>query len=281
MKILDGTQQKSASQKAGPPAKPLGGLDRLITRDKTSAQDVITNTLSKLLDNRFFLLTNTTMGGVEAPVPLILIGPPGIWLIYPISEKGIYRATDSTWEELNSRTHQYSESKTNPIARAAQTAEAITGHLTELQLSFPKIEPVLFFSDPGVHVDAVRPIVRILLADALERFTAGMFMSPVEMEAEEIQAVVDALVGVEKTTDADLSLQETRDAFSFKSERAPLKLPSIPSPLANVHIGEPAFAKQISKRVPFSRRQWILLALLLIVNLVVLAILVLVILFTI
>ena len=70
---------------------------------------------------------------------------------------------------------------------------------------------------------------------------------------------------------------EIRDVYTFHEEappRNPVRLPQVPEAARE----EPEIIKKVSQRAPFTKRQWLLLTLLLAVNITIIIILVLVVL---
>jgi hypothetical protein len=56
------------------------------------------------------------------------------------------------------------------------------------------VEPVLIAASPGVHIDSVRPVVRIVLSDAVKQFAASLLQARPILRSEAIYEVVDHLL---------------------------------------------------------------------------------------
>jgi hypothetical protein len=125
------------------------------------------------------------------------------------------------------------------------------------------VEPFLYFSDPGTHVDATRPIVRVLPVDGLERFVAGLLQSRVYFEKEEVQKLVDLLRKFMGVSGWQPSAFPERDAFSFADDER-----SEASVLDRIPRGE-GMVKTLNK-IPFSGRQWALLGCMVVINIAIL-----------
>jgi len=264
MKVIDPSTNKGSGSQLGALGRAMGDLNLPFgSKKETRDQEVITSTLSKVLDNRFYLLRNVELEGLDVSIPLVLVGPTGLWVIYTRSTKGIFRATESTWEEFDERTSQFRPGKPDLLARTILYARAVERFLSIKGLETSTIEPVLFFSDPGVHVNSSRPEARIVIADGLQRFVASLIRVPLILDLASIQKIVDALTEDQGGGSVD-SIEEMRDAFSYKE--LPKKKPACPSPIAEklstVGRGEPAFAKKVSSKNPFNRRQWLVIGLL-------------------
>ncbi|MBA4380294.1 MAG: hypothetical protein C0393_06415 [Anaerolinea sp.] len=59
------------------------------------------------------------------------------------------------------------------------------------------IEPVLLAIEPGLHVDSIRPIVRVVLSDALERFAASITQAHVVFSAEAVHDIINRITNSE------------------------------------------------------------------------------------
>jgi hypothetical protein len=248
-------------------------------KSEVKAQELVINALKKMLNNHYIMVTNLSLGGVETPLSPILVGPTGMWVIYANATKGMFRASQDSWEQMDERTRQFKPGRPNYLGNVTLMAEAVSHYLTGREVHFPTIEPVLFFSNPGVHVDTTHPSARIVLADGLDRFGLSILQSELVLEKEEAQKIVDVLEASRREPSVGQEA-ELRDGFSFIEEKSfKIKLPHTPSlePVANVGRGEPEFAKRVTEKVPFSGRQWKLLGILLLVNIVIIAVLILVI----
>jgi hypothetical protein len=240
-------------------------------RKEPKAEIIVIDELEKVLDNKFFMLCNTELDGLEVPVPLILIGYPGIWVIYPSSFRGMCRAEENNWEIMDERSRRYRPGKPNLLQVTNSMSKAVEEHLTDHVINIPPIEPLLIFTNPGVHVEASHSSVRIILSDAVRRFAINLIQGENVLSSSQIQQLVDSLQGVIEQNPP----MEIQDAYSFQEEappRKPIRLPQMP----DVAREEPEIIKKVSRQAPFTKRQWLLLALLLVVNILILIVLVLV-----
>jgi hypothetical protein len=237
------------------------------------SQEGLIAALEKALDNRYNMLRNVTLEGLDIPIPLVLVGPPGIRVIYPSAARGIFRAKADIFEFMDERTQSYRSANPNLMTRTALMGQAVATFLTARGMPPMDVEPVLYFSDPGTHVETVRPVVRILLVDGLERFIAGLLQSRIFLDKEEVQKMTDQFLKSMGISERDLSPFPERDAFSFSDYSG--DKPSLGDRLPR---GE-GMVKTLNK-IPFSGRQWFLLGCMVVVNIVVLIAFVLLVLFT-
>jgi hypothetical protein len=265
MKVVGESAQADKSRLPEPLARLVETLkyDREWLKD-TRAQEIVVGALNKLLDNHYVLIRNATLEGLELPIPLILVGPPGVWVLYPSALRGIYRANGAEWEEMNDRRKRYIPSRPNIINRASLIGTAVETYLSEHGFSQYKIEPVIVFTDPGTHVESVNPSARIVLMDALDRFVTNLMKSALIISWKETQILVNLLSKGAIIAEEE-SLEPNRDAFSFIDEREPVRFPEVSIPLPHDEKVVKAF-----KKVPFTNRQLLFLGCMIIVNILLL-----------
>lgn len=264
MRVYDCGIEKQDDKKNGSSEVGLGQI--LSSRKKKSPKDLFIQSLRSSLDHRFVLLCNSQPKGAEES--MTLIGPTGIWLVLLSAVKGVFRAAAESWETLDARTGNYKPARPNPMTLARQKTDSLTESLSKLGIELPTIEPIVFFTDPGAHVDTAHPAARIVLVDAVQRFITSILTSPVTLSQDAIQQIVDDYVA-ENLQEPPDAIKEIRDVYSLREKPAPKK-PAEPSRLATMSRDEPEIIKRLAKLFPFTRQQWILIGILLIVNLIIL-----------
>jgi len=228
------------------------------------SQEVIVRYLSRVLDNKFTLLCNTTILDSSILIPLILIGPHGVTVMYNSAIKGVYRTKGETWTKLDNISRHYKPVKPNLVTRTTLMSRAIGTIFSSTGFA---VEPegVLVFTNIGAHVDTLRPAVRVILVDALERFGARMMQAQPSFEMEEVQAFVNTITEHLESEDE----AESENGVVSKpavSEYTESKTATTLSPL--------------QKKMNFNRRQWILLGGIVIAEVVILLIFLVVIMLT-
>lgn len=263
MKIIEKSSKKSQ------PAEGRGaGLGSLrLGRGmggELQAQETIISMLGRLLDNRFALVRNVELPDTQVIIPMLLIGPPGVKVLLPVGLRGVYRARLDEWEQLDELRQNFKPATPNLLIHAQQLEEAVQAFLKAHSYRPSSVEAVLIFTDPGVYVEMVKPAVRIVLIDALERFIAGLLQSPPYQDKGEVQAIVDVFTRILEAP-GEASPVPEQDVFSLVEERPRSKLPELVTRL-------PRGDKAVSalNKIPFTTRQWYLLGCLLIVNIVIL-----------
>lgn len=276
MKQIDCAPIKKKSNLPGGLGDAWTRLSQTLSGNEADAQTVLITALDKVLDYRFSALLNVPVEGSNLLIPVVVVGPPGIWVIHTSPIKGVFRAREENWEELNERARRYNHTRPNLVQQTAQMAAAVAAATATaiadmvkpsgetLPEKPPVIEPVLFFSDPGTFVDTVRPAVRIVLADAADRFAAGLANTPPSLTQGKAQMAVAALTGSRVATVGGGVSGDVRDVFSFR-DLPPEKAAQMPRKVV-VDESEP----DIFRKVPFNRRQLIWLGILILINFVIL-----------
>lgn len=223
------------------------------------AQREATIQLERTLDHRFTLLRNIPLPGAGVPVPMLLVGPTGLWLLYASGIRGVFRAKDDSWMEMSGG--RFRPAKPNMIQRVDLMKRALETHLRKAGLNLPEIKPVLVFTNPGQHVDSVHPLVRIVLSDAMDRFVANVLQDPPELTQPQAQKIL-ALLTPRSEAPAERQVQVTedeRDAFSLLEDDeddqpvSPARQPRQPG--RELHL-PPALERGFN----LSGKQWALLA---------------------
>jgi hypothetical protein len=213
----------------------------------------------------------TKLEGLEIPIPFILIGPPGVRVLVASSLRGIYRAREDSWEKLDERQQKYRPAVPNLLTRTLLMGRSVQAFLANRGRPVSDVEPVLFFSDPGIHVEVVRPVLRLVMADAVDRFIAGLVQSRILLNQEEIETVTRLLAGG-KTGPEDVDAPRVeQDAFSFIDEATSRQKTNLEQAVA---AREEAFLARIT-RLPGTGRQWAIIGVILFISILLLAALVL------
>ena len=264
MRTINYQEQEEQGSQAGIISRVLERMG-LSSKPQIQPHQLIISAFRKVLDHRFVMLCDVRLEGLDVVIPLILVGPMGMWVIYPSEAKGIYRAREKAWESFDSRVKDYRAARPNLVLHITLLAKEVEKFLSGKDIIPPTIESVLFFSNPGLHVDSTRPAARIVMADALERFAASIVQGQASLDSSTVQRIVNVLGGsFEPEEIVAGEVKEEHDEFSYQdSSGAKAASPSALPPRARE---EPAFAKKVS----FTRRQWIIIALLIGFNILIL-----------
>jgi hypothetical protein len=218
------------------------------------SQEVVIENLGRLLDNRFTILRNVPLPEEVVTVPLILLGPPGIVVIYNSPLRGIYRATGDSWEIMDNRQRNFKATRPNLVTRTLMMTRTFNNFLNQKGYAI-ETEGVLMFTDPGIHVNTTRSDVRVILMDAIERFGARFLQERSVMDVEDVRSIIHAL---------EVAMQPQEE-----TEAEPKIVPH-QQVAQNVDDKFSQAISPLQKKVNFSRRQWVLLGVFLFVDILVL-----------
>jgi hypothetical protein len=240
------------------------------------AQAAITRRMNRVLGSDHSLLRNVPIFGTHHVAPMILLSPQGVRLLYLTGARGIFRAKGDDWLSFSSRGNKFKRARPNLQAQAQTVAAALHRSLDKLGYPLPSVEPVLLFTNPRTHVDSMMPNTRIILADAVDHFAANLLEQPPIMDQEDIRILTDALVNPQPK-EAEQPAQEFQTIEPGEPEPTP------------THRDDPQYAEEglkpletrselTGRRAKIARRQWLMLGVLSLLELVVLVAFVLIIL---
>jgi hypothetical protein len=160
---------------------------------EVEAQNLVISVLDQMLDKNYTLLRNVSPLGLEASIPFILVGPAGVFVMYVTPLTGIYRAKGDQWGTISG--NAFKNEKPNLLTRTEHMARAIQVFLQRQgYLELTIVEAILLCSDPSFHVDSIRPIIRVVLRDALERFAISILQARVVLSQESIRDVIERIL---------------------------------------------------------------------------------------
>ncbi|GAB4520979.1 MAG: hypothetical protein Fur0018_01070 [Anaerolineales bacterium] len=179
------------------------------------AQDEIIRALNGILDNRYVLLRNLVLPDAGIPIPLVLVGPTGIWVLYVSGLRGAYRAKEDSWQRMDGG--HFRPVRPNLVRTSMLMARALQNYLSRQGLGVvPQVQPALLFSDPAQHVDTQNPAVRVVLSDAIDRFGMSVARQDETLQPPHIDAILTALSHSEDASDRENAPE--KDAFSLRDE---------------------------------------------------------------
>jgi hypothetical protein len=153
------------------------------------AQKSIIAVLDKVLDRNYTLLRNVTPPALGARIPLILVGPTGVYVMYVTSLVGLFRAKGDQWGTISG--NAFKPGKPNLLTRTERMARAVQVFLRRQGFSEVfHVEAALLSTDPSFSVDSLRPIIRVVMRDALEYFAASITQVRVVFTPETVRELV-------------------------------------------------------------------------------------------
>ena len=194
MKIIDKTPLQDAKGQISLPARVQGTLKYgLNWYAELEAQKAAIAQLDRILEKGAVLIRNFTLPNSEIVIPLILISTGGISVIYVTPVKGFFEAKGDQWNIVaNGRGLPAS---INLIDRVSKLTRAFQKYLEmhRVNMSVP-VEAVLIATDPGAHIDSVRPVARVVMSDAIKQFGNSILQARPIWRNEYVYELADRLV---------------------------------------------------------------------------------------
>jgi hypothetical protein len=177
MKVIDKTPLQNEKGEMTTLQRMRGTLEHGLTwYPELEAQKAVMIQLDRILEKGFTLVRNVTLAPSPIVEPLILIGPPGIYVIHVAAITGFYEAKGDQWNIVKSG-HAYPAPK-NLMTYVHRLARALQVYLDRQGVSLPgPVEPVLVAASPALHIDSMRPMVRVVLSDAVRQFAASLLQA--------------------------------------------------------------------------------------------------------
>ncbi len=219
MKVIDNSEFRDSEGKIGIQNRLQGSLRFGLGWYGTMlAQQVVAQRLNRSLGSEFVVLRNIRIPGVADPLPMVLIGPQGVWLIQPSTLTGIFRAQESQWLRYHARGQQFSPIQPNLQANAIGMSQTLLHFIQAQGYGLPEVLPVLIFSNARAHIDTINPTARIVMADAVDHFASSILQLQPIMDSEDIGLLVKALT--EPPKPEDLAAQPVSAAVELPPAKA-------------------------------------------------------------
>jgi hypothetical protein len=229
-------------------------------------EDAIVAHFLKGLDNSYVMLRNLQLESIGPPFPPILVGPAGLFVLNISYEKGFFKAKEDSWLKMDKANHQFSTARPNLIKQSQEYAKKLATILDVHGKSHPAITPILILGNPGANIETVKPAIRIVLMDGVDNLVATLLKSEEVLHPNEINYLSDSIEVMADPNKA-IPMGEGEDFFGqdlyVPEKKAPPKMPAINIP-SEVPI--PA----VEEKFKFSKKQWAILIVLLILTIVVL-----------
>ena len=174
MKIIDKTPLIDEKGNLGPIQRVQGMLQFGFNwPNELQVQNAIIKFFGSQLEKGYTLIRNMPLGESGIMVPIILLGPTGIYVIEITSLRGRYEAKGDAWNVESG--NQYKPAPVNLIQRTVRMARALQAYIERQGVKLPvSIEPLLIAGDPGLHVESVRPEIKVMMIDGIKSFVNGL-----------------------------------------------------------------------------------------------------------
>jgi hypothetical protein len=149
------------------------------------AQKAIIAYFGRQLEKGYTLIRNMPLGQSGIVIPMILLGPTGIYVIEVSSLRGRYEAKGESWNVESG--DKYTPAPVNLIQRTVRMARALQAYIERQGVHLPvPIEPVLIAGDPGLHIESERPAIKVMMIDGIKGFVAGLTTGKPTVRAEQV-----------------------------------------------------------------------------------------------
>jgi hypothetical protein len=156
------------------------------------AQKSVIPVFEKILDRNFTLLRNVAPPGLDVRIPFILVGSTGVFVMDVTALQGMFRAKGDQWGTVEGS--NYKPQNPNLLTRTEKLARAVQLYLQRQGISEVRtVEAVLLCANPDITIDSLRPIIRVVMRDALERFIVSISQARVDLSPDIARLVVKRL----------------------------------------------------------------------------------------
>lgn len=164
------------------------------------AQQAVIAQLDRLFEKGYALIRNFILPGSEVIVPMILLAPSKIFVIYVTHLKGFYEAKGDQWNKLDQGRSLAAPRNllliTSRLTQATKKYLEIQGIKTALE-----VEPILMAADPGLNIDSMRAIIRVIKSDAINQFAATVLSTRAVIRNEQVYDLAERIVTPREGTD--------------------------------------------------------------------------------
>jgi hypothetical protein len=140
------------------------------------AQKVVIAQFNRIFDKGYVLIRNFTLPNSEIVIPMILLGPSGVYVIHITTVKGFFEAKGDQWNTVNNGVAQ--PAPINLLLRVSRFARAVQVYLERINVDLKTpVEPVLVTIDAGAHIESMRPVARVVQSDAIKQFANSVLQA--------------------------------------------------------------------------------------------------------
>jgi hypothetical protein len=157
------------------------------------AQKSVIAQLDRVLEKGFVLIRNFTLPDSEIVIPMILVGPGGVTVLYITTVKGFFEAKGDQWNTVVNGVPQ--PARINLLNRVSRYARAVQIFLErqKVPLAAP-VEAVLIAADPGAHIDSLRPTARVVMSDAIKQLGTTLLQARPVWRGDIAYSVADQII---------------------------------------------------------------------------------------
>ena len=157
------------------------------------AQKAIVTFFDRQLEKGYTLIRNMTLGASGIVVPIILLGPTGIYAIHVTYLRGRFEARGNAWNAESG--DSYKPAEVNLIQQTSRMANAVRAFIERQGLKLPvPVEPILIAANPGLHIEFVNPAIKVMMIDGIKSFVAGLSTAPHVLRAEAVHEYTERII---------------------------------------------------------------------------------------
>ena len=161
--------------------------------NELSGQKAIITFFDRQLEKGYTLIRNLSLGKSGIMVPMILLGPTGIHVIQVTFLRGRYEVRGDTWNVEAGE--KYKPAPVNLVQQTMRMAHAVQVYIERQGVKLPASpEPVLIAAEPGLHIESVRPAVRVMMIDGIRSFVSGLTIAQAVLSAEQVFEFTERLL---------------------------------------------------------------------------------------
>jgi len=170
-------------------------------------QPAVLAALVPVVDEPAVLHCNLPLPPLQAPLPMVLIAPPGIQIIYPSNLSGFHEIKSGHWLTISRRTKQYATARKHPLKVIRGYQRALQASLQAANLPAPMLKPLVVLTHPGIHVEGQSNLAGIQRLEHLAAFFSGQATAPTQLPPQDLRKVTAHFAG-KPVQQAVLSLQK-------------------------------------------------------------------------
>jgi hypothetical protein len=156
-------------------------------------QKTIITYFDRQLEKGYTLIRNYTLGKSGIMIPIILLGPTGIYVIQIANLRGRYEVKGDSWNVESGEGYQ--PAPINLIQQTLRMARALRVFIARQGTKVPvDIEPVLIAGDPGLHIESVRPAIKVLMIDGIKSFVTNLATGQPVLSSESVYELTERIV---------------------------------------------------------------------------------------
>ena len=160
--------------------------------NELQAQKTIINFFDRSLEKGYTLIRNQTLGQSGIMIPMILLGPAGLFVINVTHLRGRYKAKGDSWNVESG--NQFKPAPVNLIQVTSRMTRALQKFIERQGIKIPApIESVLIAADPGLHIESLRPAVKVMMVDGIKSFVSGLTSGAPALRADAVLDLVERI----------------------------------------------------------------------------------------